>query len=517
VHPQLFNTPPFLEKNVRKKSLSEINERIRDGSVRVVTAEEMPDLVDELGTDGAVREVDVVTTGTFGAMCSSGVFLNLGHSDPPIKMGKTWLNGVEAYGGIAAVDLFLGATQPSLDRGDEYGGAHVIEDLVVGNEVDVKSQGVVTDCYPRLDIETSLRLEDFNQATMVNPRNAYQTYAAATNTTDRTIHTYMGTLLPRSGNISFNGAGALNPICNDPDFEYIGIGTRIFLCGSQGYIIGSGTQHHPQSGFSNLMVKGDLKEMTNDYLRAATLQDYGPSLYVGIGVPIPVLNENIAKKTAIRDKDITTEIYDYGVPRRARPALKAVNYEELYSGVVEINGKEVKASSLSSRYVARKIACALRDQILQSEFFLSAPVEPLTLEGKNEPMRQTKEYPLVGDVMGRDVTTVHADIGIDEAAQIIVGSTFDHLPIVSDEEKIIGIVTAWDISKAVANGHVSKVSGIMTKKVFIASPEEPLELVARKLDHHKISALPVVDKEDHVIGMVTTDHLSRLFRRRRSD
>ncbi|WP_456487846.1 homocysteine biosynthesis protein, partial [Candidatus Alkanophaga liquidiphilum] len=78
-----------------KKSTAEINEKIRDGSVSVVTADEMTELVRELGAERAAREVDVVTTGTFGAMCSSGVFLNFGHADPPIKMQRVWLNDVE--------------------------------------------------------------------------------------------------------------------------------------------------------------------------------------------------------------------------------------------------------------------------------------------------------------------------------------------------------------------------------------------------------------------------------------
>src|SRR5512146_2973858 len=66
---QVFIGAATPDRNVQEKSLNEINERIRDGSARVVTAEEMPSIVDELGTAGAVREVDVVTTGTFGAMC----------------------------------------------------------------------------------------------------------------------------------------------------------------------------------------------------------------------------------------------------------------------------------------------------------------------------------------------------------------------------------------------------------------------------------------------------------------
>ncbi|UEC42366.1 MAG: L-aspartate semialdehyde sulfurtransferase [Methanothrix sp.] len=501
---------------MKEKSLSEINERIRDGSVRVVTAEEMPDLVEELGTGGAVQEVDVVTTGTFGAMCSSGLFLNTGHSDPPIKISRAWLNNVEAYGGIAAVDLFLGATQPSEDRGNEYGGAHVMEDLVSGREVELRAQGVVTDCYPRSELETTLRLEDFNQAIMVNPRNAYQRYAAATNSTERTLHTYMGTLLPRYGNVSYSGAGCLSPIPNDPYFEYMGVGTRIFLCGGRGQIIGSGTQHLPQNGFATLMVKGDLKEMNPEYLRGATFQDYGPSLYVGLGVPIPVLNERIAKNTAVRDGDIETEIVDYGVPRRARPTVRRVNYEELYSGVVDIEGSEVKTSALSSRHMARKVAWALKGSIRRGEFILSTAAEPLSSLGRNKPVRQTKEFLLVGDVMSCEVVTVREEVSIKEAAKMIVSGPFDHLPVVSAEGKLIGMVTAWDVSKAVASDKTSHISEMMTRKVFIASPDEPLELAARKLHHHKISALPVVDKDHRVMGMLTSDHLSRLYGRRRS-
>ncbi|NYT01464.1 MAG: CBS domain-containing protein [Methanosarcinales archaeon] len=498
------------------KSLSEVNERIRDGSVRVVTAEEMPNIVDELGPAGAVREVDVVTTGTFGAMCSSGVFLNMGHSDPPIKISKAFFNRVEAYGGVAAVDLFLGATQPSEDQGMEYGGAHVIEDLVAGKSIDVEAEGVGTDCYPQLELETNLKLEDFNQATMVNPRNAYQRYNAATNTSDRTLHTYMGTLLPRSGNVHYSGAGVLNPISNDPDFEYIGVGTRIFLGGAEGFVMGSGTQHNPQNGFSTLMVTGDLKEMSPQYLRAATFHMYGPSLYEGIGIPIPILNERMALKAAVRDRDIRVPIVDYGVPRRDRPALREVSYQDLKSGMVDLNGKEVSTSSLSSFYHARQIAGTLKQRIENGSFLLTQAVQPLSKVGSSRPMKQTKEFPNVGDVMSRDVVTVRESIGIEDAASRIVGGKFDHLPVVSDEDKLIGIVTSWDISKAVANGNISKVSEIMTRRVYSARLDEPVELAARTLDTHSISALPVIDREGHVIGMITSNDLSRLLAGRRS-
>ena len=57
-----------------EKSLSDINSRIGDGSVNVVSADQMSEIVDEIGPKAAFLEVDVVTTGTFGAMSSSGVF-----------------------------------------------------------------------------------------------------------------------------------------------------------------------------------------------------------------------------------------------------------------------------------------------------------------------------------------------------------------------------------------------------------------------------------------------------------
>lgn len=500
---------------MQEKSLAEINERIRDGSVRVVTAEQMPDIVDELGPAGAVREVDVVTTGTFGAMCSSGVFLNLGHSDPPIKIARALLNKVEAYGGVAAVDLFLGATQPSIDRGIEYGGAHVIEDLVAGKQIDVEAEGASTDCYPQTELETSLRLEDFNQAMMVNPRNAYQRYNAATNTSDRTLHTYMGTLLPRLGNIHYSGAGVLSPLSNDPNFDYVGMGTRIFLAGAQGFVIGSGTQHNPQNNFSTLMVTGDLKKMSNRYLRAATFHKYGPSLYLGIGIPIPVLNEKIARNTAVRDRDITVPVVDYGIPRRDRPSLKMVSYEDLKSGMIDLNGKEVTTSSLSSFHMAREIALELKAEVEQGEFLLSQAVEPLSRVGSSRPMKQTKESPNVGDVMSRDIVSVREDIQVDEAAKLIVSGSFDHLPVVSKDGRLMGIITAWDISKAVAGGKPTKIANIMTRRVYSALVDEPIELAARTLDTYSISALPVVDKDNKVIGMITSNHLSRLLARRR--
>ena len=275
-----------------EKTIDDINQKISNGDVCVITAEEMIELVDNKGPQIAAKEIDIVTTGTFGAMCSSGAFLNLGHSDPPIKMETLTLNGVEAYHGNAAVDCYIGATKMQPERPYEYGGGHVIEDLVAGKTIDVEASAYGTDCYPRKHVETEITIHDLNQAILCNPRNGYQRYNTAVNGRDEVIYTYMGKLLPNYGNATYSGAGSLSPLPNDPDYETIGIGTRIFLGGGVGYVIGEGTQHDPSNNFGTLMVKGDLKQMTEEYLKGASFTKYGTSLYVGIGIPIPILNRD---------------------------------------------------------------------------------------------------------------------------------------------------------------------------------------------------------------------------------
>lgn len=497
-----------------EKSIKEINSKIADGSACIVTADRMSEIVEEIGPEDAVREVDVVTTGTFGAMCSSGVWMNFGHSDPPIKMQKVWLNDVEAYTGVAAVDAFIGATQISETEGMNYGGAHVIEDLVRGKKIDLRSTSFGTDCYPRRSINTEITIDDLNQATMLNPRNAYQKYNVATNSSDKTIYTYMGTLLPRNGNATYSGAGDLSPLSNDPTYETIGIGTRIFLCGTQGYVIGEGTQHSPGANFGTIMVRGDLKEMSPEFLRAAIFHRYGTSLYVGIGIPIPILNEKMALSTAIKDSDILTNVLDYSIPRRDRSAQKTVTYADLKSGLIEIDGKEVKTSPMSSYYVAKKIADTLKSWIEKGEFTLTLPAERLGQDTPVRPMKQTRELPLVKDVMLTSVTTIGQGCDIGEAAKKIIEGEFTHLPVVSEDDRLVGIVTAWDISKAVASNNKT-LDGIMTKKVITSDIDEPVEISVAKLEKYNISALPVIDKGSKVVGIITSDDITKLVAERR--
>lgn len=374
------------------KTYTEINEKIKQGKAVVFTAEEIIEVVKEKGYKEAAREVDVVTTATFGPMCSSGAFLNFGHSDPPIRMSKVWLNDVPAYAGIAAVDAYIGATELSETKGFAYGGAHVIEALVRGEKIELKATSYGTDCYPRKEIRTFVGLNDLNQAYLFNPRNVYQNYPVAVNSSNHTIYTYMGTLLPNFGNATYSTSGELSPLLNDPYYRTIGIGTRVFLGGGVGYVAWEGTQHNPnQTRDSNgiptinagsLALIGDLKEMNNQFLRAALFDRYGVSMYVGVGIPIPILDEEILKQTAISNSEIKTTIEDYGVSGRSKPEFGQVTYAELRSGSIVLNGKNIPTAPLSSLYQARKIAEILKEWVKDGKFSLTEPVQSLPTEAK---------------------------------------------------------------------------------------------------------------------------------------
>lgn len=381
------------------KTYEEINERIRSGKAVVMTAEEVVDVVRKKGAARAAEEVDVVTTGTFGAMCSSGAFLNLGHADPPIRMTNIRLNNVEAYGGLAAVDTYIGATALVDPPGTGYGGAHVIEDLIARKRIHLVATGPGTDCYVRKKIDTYVTIDDINEAYLYNPRNLYQNYSIATNTSDRTIYTYMGKLLPRMKNATYSSAGALSPLLNDPHLDTIGIGTRIFLGGGEGYVSWQGTQFNtaaeevngvPVKGSRTLAVCGDMKQMDPRYVRGLDITGYGISLAIGIGVPIPVLNEDVIQRCSITDDQIFAEMQDYSLPS-GRTCMQRYSYEELRSGSIEYQGKKLRTSSMSSLCGARKVADQLKDWIEKGEFLLNRPSTMLPREGRVKGLEERGE------------------------------------------------------------------------------------------------------------------------------
>lgn len=377
------------------RSIAQINDKIRAGTAVVLTVEDVKARVEVEGIAAVAAAVDVVTTGTFEPMESSGAIINLGQTDPPIKIRQCWLDGVPAYAGFGAVDLYLGASQVS-EYGDEdesreltrmRGGGHVISDLIAGESVALRAIGQVTDCYPRSSFETMITRDRINQFYLMNPRNLYQNFIVGVNGGERPLYTYLGVLQPGLGNAVYSNPGAVSPLLNDPMLESVGIGSRIWLAGAQGYVSWEGTQHFPlQKRLPNdtpigpaatLALMGDAKQMDARWVCGCYFKGYGPSLMLGVGVPIGVVSEAVIARCAVLDKDLVAPIVDFSIPRRVRPTFGLVSYAQLKSGKVNIDGKSVRVAPLASLYLSRQVSLALQAEIRSGRFLLSEPVARL--------------------------------------------------------------------------------------------------------------------------------------------
>lgn len=396
------------------RTIAEINEKINRKKAVVLTIEELKAKVAELGVAKAAKQVDVVTTGTFEQMESSGAIINLGHTDPPIKIRRCWLDGVPAYSGFGAVDLYLGASSTAEPLEGETGssgenaskilkgGGNVIEDLIAGKPVQVRAQGQVTDCYPRASFETTITRDNINQFYLFNPRNLYQNFIVGVNGGESPLYTYLGVLQPRLGNAVYSNPGAISPLLNDPYLKLVGIGTRIFLGGGIGYVTWEGTQHNPmQKRLPNdtpvgpaatLALIGDAKQMDARWVRGCYFKNYGPSIMLGVGVPLPVLNEEVVERCAIQDKDIVAPIVDFSIPRRVRPTFGLVSYTQLKSGRITIDGKTVRVAPLASIFLSRQVAIELKQWIQLGKFTLTEPVAPISMDRSFLPQDRWKEF-----------------------------------------------------------------------------------------------------------------------------
>ena len=217
----------------------------------------------------------------------------------------------------------------------------------------------------------------------------------------------MGVLKPHLGNANYSTAGQLSPLFNDPLLKTIGIGTRIFLGGGIGYVAWHGTQHNPgveraANGTplypaGTLAAIGDLKQMKPRWLRGLSFLGYGATLQVGLGIPIPILNEEIMEYCAVKDENIFAPVVDYSrsYPYREGGNLGLVNYKQLKNGEISINGSRVPTAPLSSYSGAREIALILKEWITGGQFLLTVPAAPLpsteaSITLKTLPQRDTE-------------------------------------------------------------------------------------------------------------------------------
>jgi uncharacterized protein (DUF39 family) len=136
--------------------------------------------------------------------------------------------------------------------------------------------------------------------------------------------------------------------------------------------------------------------MSPQWLKGASFTGYGVTLTVGIGIPIPVLNEEILVHAAVKDEDIKAQVVDYSqsYPQVQPGSLGEVNYRQLKSGTIEVNGKKIHTGGISSYAKAREIAQSLKQSIEKGTFLLTEPVALLPSADSGVTFKLLNERPL---------------------------------------------------------------------------------------------------------------------------
>ncbi len=162
-------------------------------------------------------------------------------------------------------------------------------------------------------------------------------------------------------------------------------------------------------------------------------------------------------------------------------------------------------SSLSSFYHARKIAGTLKEWIQDGKFYLNPPAETLPTDTVFKPMKQTTTIKFVKDLK-REAIICNDDCDLKMVAEKIVNQNLNHIVIVDEENNLKGIVTSFDITKAIAK-EKTNLNDIITKRVITTTDNEPIDVATRKMKLNKISALPVIDDLNKVTGIITSEEL----------
>lgn len=375
-----------------KRTLQEINEKIHQGKVKAATAKEAKLIIQDKGIKYFLNNFDVVTCASFEINTNALFYISFGQTDPLIYFSEAEINGITAFP-TGPTDLALSCVAYSINN-PTYGGGHIIEDLLNGKDIHLRAKGKHLEVFINKEFETWFNLNDLNSAKLLLNQGINQNSIVATNSGNKDINSHFGTLIAHIENSTFNSSSYLNPLINDPFCKTIGVGTKVWVAGSEGLVIGEGSFHNPlqkrnQYGIPvgnaiTLSVIADVRSMQPKWIRGGYIKSFGPVLFVGIGVPIPILNEEIAEYVSVTDDMIHTTIVDFSIPRRTKPTFGQCTYAELRTSTVIINKKPTLSAPLSSMSFAGEICEILKKQIENKKFVLSEPVSKIDLNSKHK-------------------------------------------------------------------------------------------------------------------------------------
>ena len=317
-----------------KKTIAEINEKLKNGKAVVMTAMEFKKEV-RSGYKFKVSDVDVVTTGTRGVMSGTSAMLAIPLAEKGAfsRAKKMWLNGVPCIPeanpeeGTGVVDTVLYGTEESRDHHGHYGGGNVLRDLVEGKQIEVEC---LTD--KGKTVSTSITLAELKFARLYNFRNCFQNYMAFGNFKNQRLYRENPTSIfscrpvPLMRGLTMSGSGELSPLENDPHGKVIKSGTKILLNGATGVIVGNGTRSSPAK--KCLFVAGDMFGMDPQYMGGFNTS-FGVEVTNGLAVPFPITDQDVLDGLSkALDENIPLPLADLG----DRIPIYNITYADIWKG-----------------------------------------------------------------------------------------------------------------------------------------------------------------------------------------
>lgn len=290
-----------------KKTLKEIKEKIKKGKAVIMTAKELCELI-RSGEKVSIKDVDVVTCATSAIMSGTMSILSFRVSEKNefMRAFEVYLNGVPAFPGPAPneylgyIDCVVFGTSKSITM-KKYGGGHLFRDLVEGKEIEVNVKTI-----EGKEINVKKKLDEMPYAKIYCTRGVCN-HMVFVNPKKKPFKTIFS-VKPLRGNFleaSFCGCGEVSPLKKDQKLQTIGVGTRVLINGSVGYILDKGTlcsKNRP-----NLSGIADMHNMIPEYM-GGFMTSYGPEVITSWGVSIPILNESVLKTAILLDEELKIPI-----------------------------------------------------------------------------------------------------------------------------------------------------------------------------------------------------------------
>jgi len=176
-------------------------------------------------------------------------------------------------------------------------------------------------------------------------------------------------------------------------------------------------------------------------------------------------------------------------------------------GFAELSGKRLEAGIAYREKVIRRNMTELVD-------LLAANVELLPCRAADRisvrRLAARESERTAKDIM-EPMPTVRIDTPLNEVAALIVQGRGNIIAVIGPDEKIAGVLTTWDVTRAVAEGaSEGSLEAIMTRRVISAAPASRIPDIVRELEQNRISAMPVVE-DGRVLGVVSSDLLAQRY------